>query len=123
MEYANIAGSGACEERELTVLQEYIQTAGSQNRELDEIKQLFELAICRLDDIANRLNFSDYPKNQPRKCDSPNPCESEGRPPAMEGVVPRLGDLLSTKGNLLYKLSNETLTELNTAINFLEKHI
>jgi len=123
MEYAIGAGSGACKEEGLTILQEYIQTAGHQNRELDEIKQLFESAIRRLDGIASRLNFIDYPKNQPRKCDSPNPCESEGRPPAMEGVVPRLVDLLSTKGNLLYKLSNETLAELNTAIQFLEKHI
>jgi len=123
MEYAIAAGSGACEERELTVLQEYIQTAGNQNRELDEIKQLFESAIRRLDGIANRLNFSDYPKNQPRKDGSPNPCEEIGQISASEGIITRLGDLLSTKGNLLYKLSNETLTELNTAINFLEKHI
>lgn len=122
MEYAIAAGSGACQEKELTVLQEYIQTAGHQNRELDEIKQLFESAIRRLDGVAGRLNFADYSKNQPKKVDSTNPCKP-GCQPQQEGVVPCLGDLLSTKGNLLYKLSNETLTELNTAISFLEKHI
>ncbi len=82
-------------------------------------------AIARLDNIANRLNSKDYPKNFPP--DQPSSgsvkIDERGAPSKPDGLFGAIVDINERSQGRINQLSQFIIPDLLAAISYLEQHI
>lgn len=109
--------------REATKLENYILELRGRNERLQELlTRLDQTYITRLDNLCNRLNTIDFPKNSEAIEKDTVKADAELKR-SVDGLSQDFNEVLEVSSNLLNKFENRIFNELSTSISYLEKHI